>query len=85
VTLHPNYPNPFNPETTISFSIPVDAHVRLTLYDTLGRTVGILLDEKRAAGRYTYRIQAADLAAGLYLYRLEAGGVDLTLTMLLAK
>ena len=83
--LHANYPNPFNPETTIPFDVPARTHVRLTVFNTLGQRVATLVDEPLAAGRYRAAFGAADLPSGLYLYRLEAGAHRATKTMVLLK
>ncbi|HLP17747.1 MAG TPA: T9SS type A sorting domain-containing protein, partial [Bacteroidota bacterium] len=71
--LFQNFPNPFNPTTTIGFRISTVAHVRLSVYDMLGRRVTLLLDEIKPAGAYSVRWNASGLAAGIYFYRLEAG------------
>jgi len=68
--LEGNYPNPFNPRTTIEFGLPQTAHVTLTVYDMTGRVVRRLFDETRAAGRYQEQVDFSDLASGVYLYRL---------------
>ncbi|HMD14491.1 MAG TPA: T9SS type A sorting domain-containing protein, partial [Bacteroidota bacterium] len=70
--LHQNYPNPFNPVTVLSFDLPVSAHVRLTIYNTLGQVVRILVDEDQDAGYKSASWNAANVASGLYFYRLEA-------------
>ena len=67
-----NFPNPFNPETTISFQLPVASTVKLVLYDVLGREVVRLVDESRAAGAYSVRFSAKDLASGSYYYHISA-------------
>jgi len=69
-----NYPNPFNPVTTIEFSLPKTARVRLAVYDMLGREVAILVDRELVAGRYSAAWDAAAQASGVYVYRMEAGG-----------
>lgn len=71
--LDANYPNPFNPSTSISFELPEATHARLTVHDLLGREVAVLVDALRPAGRHTVIFDAADLPSGIYLYRLEAG------------
>jgi len=70
--LHQNYPNPFNPVTVLSYDLPVSAHVRLTIYNTLGQVVRILVDEDQDAGYKSASWNAANIASGLYFYRLEA-------------
>ncbi|MDX1547293.1 MAG: T9SS type A sorting domain-containing protein, partial [Rhodothermales bacterium] len=74
ITLAPNYPNPFNPTTTIEFARPRTADVRLAVYDLLGREVAVLVDGLRGPGTHRVEVDAARWSSGLYLYRLEAGG-----------
>lgn len=83
--LHQNYPNPFNPETTIAFDLPTPSHVRLTVYDLLGRRVAVPVEGLRAAGVHRVTFGAADLPSGVYMYWLEAGTFTAVRTMLLAK
>ena len=71
--LEQNYPNPFNPSTTISFDVPKQSHLRLAIYDVLGRQVKTLVDEEKNPGRYSVTFDASNLPSGVYLYRLEAG------------
>ncbi len=79
-----NYPNPFNPTTSIRFSLPETAQVRLSVFDMLGREVSVLVDGSVAAGQHTATFDAADLPSGMYLYRLEtpAGSVTSLMTLL---
>ena len=69
--LHQNYPNPASTLTTISFSLPAAGPVTLSVYDILGRQVGIYLDEAKAAGTYRVQIDVTGLSAGTYLYSLN--------------
>ena len=74
-----NYPNPFNPATTIQYALPQAADVELTVYNVVGQVVRTLVAEHQGAGRYTVEWDATDdgghsVSAGLYLYRLQAGG-----------
>jgi len=73
VTLEPNYPNPFNPVTSISYGLPEGTFVSLKVYDLLGRAVAVLVDGYRSAGVHQTTWDAADLASGIYLYVLRAG------------
>ena len=77
ITLVGNYPNPFNPITTIAFTLTDQAHVALRVYDMLGREVARLLEGERGAGHHEVRWEASQYASGLYFYRLfvedEAG------------
>ena len=76
IHLDQNFPNPFNPSTTISFSIPEDVHVTLTIFDVYGREVKQLADAVMTAGHHTLEFDGSDLASGTYMYRLEAKSVD---------
>lgn len=73
-TLEQNYPNPFNPSTTIRFCVPTRGHVRLAIYDILGRPVAELANEEMSAGSYE-RTWNSNVASGLYFYRIEAVSV----------
>ena len=74
-TLHllQNYPNPFNPSTKILFSIPKTTHVKLTVYDLLGREIQTLVDEIKTAGVYSVPFDAGNLSSGSYFYKLHVG------------
>ena len=79
------YPNPFNPSTTIRFSLPESAQVRLVVFDVLGREVRVLVDGTREAGTHEVVFDASDLPGGTYLYRLETPQGGFVRTMLLAR
>ena len=83
--LYGNYPNPFNPSTRIAFALPGEQHVRLEVYDLLGRRVALLLDEVRTAGQHAVDFDAAALSSGVYLYRITAGDFSHTRKMMLMK
>lgn len=73
-----NYPNAFNPQTTISFALPAEMIVKLELFDITGHKVNSLLDERRPAGRHEVVWNGTDqhgatLPSGVYLYRLTMG------------
>ncbi len=71
--LSQNYPNPFNPTTKIQFSIPVDNHVKLTLYNLLGERVKDIIDNDYKAGTHEINLNASGLSSGVYLYKIETG------------
>lgn len=75
-----NYPNPFNPTTTIQFALPEAARVQLMVFDVLGRRIVVVVDAERQAGRYDVRFDASHLASGTYFYRIEAIGESATFT-----
>lgn len=83
--LHPNYPNPFNPSTSIPFDLPRDMHVSLRVLDTRGRSIAMLLNEKKSAGPHTVQFDASGLAGGVYLAVLEAGGFRSMERLMLVK
>ena len=68
-----NYPNPFRHRATIAYRVPAPEHVRLTVYDVLGRELAVLVDERQSAGSHSAKLDASSWPSGVYLYRLEAG------------
>jgi len=83
--LYQNFPNPFNPNTTIKFSIPKDSYVELVLYDISGRGVSTLVSDPYKAGTYSVDFNASNLASGVYFYKLLAGNFSMTRKMILVK
>jgi hypothetical protein len=71
--LFQNFPNPFNPSTTIRYRLPVASHVTLTVYNTLGQLIAMRVNENEAAGVHDVKFDGSGLASGLYFYRLRAG------------
>ena len=73
--LYDNYPNPFNPSTTIRFALPQGERVSMKVFDVMGREVATLLDEYRDAGTSSVQFDAAEyrLASGVYVCRIMAG------------
>jgi len=83
--LEPNYPNPFNPSTTIGYYLPRTAPVRLDVYDIRGRHIRTLVQTTQPAGRHEVFFNAENLSSGVYFYRLEAGASVRVRQMLLMK
>jgi hypothetical protein len=84
--LKQNFPNPFNPSTTIEFDLPEKTHVSLKIYNVLGQEVANLVDEVRQAGNQKVTFDASRFATGIYLYRLTgSNGFAKTMKMLLLK
>ncbi len=73
-----NFPNPFNPATTINFSLPVDAKVTIRIFNALGEEINRLIDNNLTAGFHSVNFNAETLASGLYIYSIDAKGVDHT-------
>ncbi len=89
-TLHPNYPNPFNPTTTITYSIAKDADVELLIYDVRGTLVRTLVQEHLKSNNYKVRWDGKDnagngVSTGVYFYRLKAGTFTSTKKMVLLR
>lgn len=80
-----NYPNPFNPATTIKYQIPKSGHVKLRVYDILGREVTTLVNEYLEDGRYEAVFNANELSSGVYIYRLEVNDFVTSKKIMLVK
>jgi len=85
IVLKQNTPNPFNPSTTISFSISHQRHIILSVYDITGQKVATLVDSPMSAGSHSVIFNGSDLGSGVYLYKLESKGFTKTGKMLLMK
>ncbi len=83
--LFPNYPNPFNPTTNISFDLPNDSDVHLTIVNVLGEVVANLVNEKLKAGFHKYTFNASALASGVYYYRIVTERYTETKSMIFIK
>ena len=83
--LNANYPNPFNPSTVISFSLPTQSNTRLVVYNVIGQEVATLLNGMQSAGEHNVTFNASNLPSGVYYYKLEAAGTSQVQKMLLAR
>jgi hypothetical protein len=79
------YPNPFNPSTEISFSLPIDGHVQLAAYDVRGKEVDIIYEGTQSVGQHSYTWNATNLPSGVYYIRLQAGELVSSQKALLIK
>ncbi|NOY60421.1 MAG: T9SS type A sorting domain-containing protein, partial [Calditrichaeota bacterium] len=84
--LRQNYPNPFNSETFIRFELPGKQHVRLSIYNSLGQVIKVLMDQSKSAGRYVTKWDGKNQAgisvvSGIYFYRIETGDIDVVKKM----
>ncbi len=80
-----NHPNPFNPTTIIHFGLPQAAEVKLEVYDSFGRRVATLLNERKEAGYHEMQFDGGSLSSGIYFYRLTAGRFSEMKKLLLVK
>ena len=85
IALEANYPNPFNPVTTIEYSLTATEQVQLNVFDLTGRLVARLVDGIQPTGTYQVNFDAQDLASGVYIYRLTSSSKTLTRKMILLK
>ncbi len=83
--LHQNFPNPFNPSTTIEFSLPNRGNVRLAVLDHLGREIAVLTEREYLAGTHSCQFSGAELPSGVYMYRLSWNGNTVTRRMILLR
>jgi PKD repeat protein len=83
--LRQNYPNPYNPVTTITYSLPIKAKVELIIYNALGESIKQLVNEEKEAGKYSVKFDATNLPSGIYFYKLQAGSFVETKKMVLMK
>jgi hypothetical protein len=84
-SLEQNFPNPFNPSTTIRYGLPSRSHVTLTVFNTLGQQVAKVVQGEQEAGFHEVQFDASGLASGVYLYRLTAGSYVETRKLLLVR
>ncbi|MBD3225083.1 MAG: T9SS type A sorting domain-containing protein [Caldithrix sp.] len=84
-SLMPNYPNPFNPSTTIRYRLKTTAPVHLAVYDARGRYIQTLVKGRQSAGRHEIDFRADHLASGVYFYRLKSGSHEQIRRMILLK
>ena len=84
-SLSQNYPDPFNPTTTITYSLPGDENIRLAVYDILGSEVGVLVSGVQTAGSHQVMFSGSNLGSGIYFYKLESSGQTIIKKMILLK
>ena len=88
--LYVNYPNPFNPETNILYQIPEETKVKITIYNTLGKKIRILVNKNQPAGYYSVKWDGCDekrqhVLSGIYIYEMKAENFRDIKRMLLMK
>ncbi len=85
VILLQNFPNPFNPATTISFKIPENDQVCLKVFNSIGQEISTLIDEYKTAGNYSIAFNAANLTSGVYFYQVRTTSYTIIKKMMLVK
>ena len=80
-----NYPNPYNPSTTISYALPEGVNVTLTVYDNIGREVNVLVNEFQQRGIHTVTFNGSTLSSGVYYYKITARKFSAIKKMILVK
>ncbi|KAF0147516.1 MAG: 5'-nucleotidase [Ignavibacteria bacterium] len=80
-----NYPNPFNPTTTINYQLPADGFVTIKVYDIVGKEISTLVNEHKVAGKYKINFDASSLPSGVYIYSISTRGYAQTKKMILTK
>lgn len=88
--LSQNFPNPFNPETVIHYSVPSSvksqaSNVKIVVYNSLGKEVRTLVNEKKTSGSYSVNFNSGNLASGIYFYKMESGIFSFVRKMILLK
>ena len=83
--LEQNYPNPFNPTTTIGYGIKEKCNVKVTILNSIGEEVAMLVNEEKESGYHTVEFNASSLPSGVYFYQLKAGSFIETKKMILLK
>lgn len=84
-TLFDNYPNPFNPSTTIRYALPEVSPVKITIYNALGQKVEMLVNQRQASGMHSVKFDAEHLGSGVYFYQLSTPKTQMIKKMLLIK
>lgn len=85
IKLNPNYPNPFNPTTNISYEISKPGNVELRVFDITGREIAVLENSFKAAGAYSVTADLSNFSSGIYFYQLSSNGAKFTRKMTLLK
>jgi hypothetical protein len=83
--MYQNFPNPFNPSTSIRFELPKGSNVNLSIYNILGQKIATIVDEYKNPGYYQIRWDARNLANGIYFYSIRTENIVITKKMILLK
>lgn len=83
--LEDNFPNPFNSVSQISYTLPFESFVKLSVYDLTGREIKTLVNQRQPAGKYSISFDATDLYSGFYFYKLQAGSSEQSRKVILLR
>ena len=83
--LSQNFPNPFNPVTSITYNLPIDGKVTIKVYDMSGREISTIADWNMTSGYHTVSFDASNLPSGVYFYKISADNFKETKKMTLIK
>jgi len=83
--LYNNYPNPFNPETVISYRLATSSKVSLKIYDILGQEITTLINKYQTAGKHNITFNAGKLPSGTYIYKFNSGSLEQSKKMILVR
>lgn len=83
--LYDNYPNPFNPNTTLEYYLPQSGQVTLKIYDPLGKEVATMVSGQQQAGNHKVNFNAASFPSGVYMFKIQAGNFSQSKKMVLLK
>lgn len=83
--LERNYPNPFNPTTSINFVVPQTSEIKLTIFDLLGKEITKLVDDVKVPGEYSVTWTAQNYTSGIYIYKLEANTLEQNISFVQTK
>jgi len=83
--LNPNFPNPFNPATTITYNLPRDGFVTVKVYDIVGSEIETLVNEEKRAGSYLVTFEGKNLSSGVYICTMSGNGFAKSIKMLMIK
>jgi uncharacterized protein (TIGR02145 family) len=83
--LEQNYPNPWNPSTTIRYQLPIGSKVTIKVYNALGIEIAVLVNEEKSSGSYAVKLNGRELSSGVYYYQIKAGNFVMTKKLTLIK
>ena len=83
VQLFQNYPNPFTDQTTITYRLPENSKIELSVYNLFGKKLRILMDKRQSAGEHSIQFESGDFSSGIYFIKIRVGNIEVTRKMVL--